>query len=64
MSDVKVQISDNGPLIVKGDIELVDGEGTQLETKKMTALCRCGLSSNKPFCDGSHSNKFENSVRA
>lgn len=64
MADVKVTINDNGPLIVNGDIELVDGEGKQLETKKTVALCRCGLSDNKPFCDGSHTDKFESSVRA
>ncbi|WP_280770832.1 CDGSH iron-sulfur domain-containing protein [Salipaludibacillus daqingensis] len=63
MSDVKITVTDNGPVLVKGDIELVDGEGKKYETKGMTALCRCGLSSNKPFCDGTHSSDFKSCVR-
>ncbi|MDQ0339725.1 CDGSH-type Zn-finger protein [Caldalkalibacillus uzonensis] len=64
MSEVKVTINDNGPIAIKGEIELYDGEGQRIETKKATFLCRCGLSGNKPFCDGSHKGKFENKVRA
>jgi CDGSH-type Zn-finger protein len=65
MSDVKITVSDNGPLIVKGDIQLLDGEGKPLETKETIYLCRCGLSSNKPFCNGAHKKgDFESSVRA
>ena len=63
LADVKVTVTDNGPVLVKGEIELVDGAGNPIETKKNTALCRCGLSSNKPFCDGSHQGKFESEVR-
>lgn len=63
MSNVKVTVNDNGPILVKGDIDLVDGEGNKYETKQMTAFCRCGLSKNKPFCDGSHSSNFESCVR-
>jgi CDGSH-type Zn-finger protein len=62
MANIKVM--DNGPLFVSGGEELVDGEGNKFETKKQFALCRCGLSNNKPFCDGSHSEKFESTVRA
>jgi CDGSH-type Zn-finger protein/uncharacterized Fe-S cluster protein YjdI len=44
----------DGPLIVRGPIEVCAGTGrTVLRTKK-TAFCRCGGSSNKPFCDGTH----------
>ncbi|AOM84439.1 CDGSH iron-sulfur domain-containing protein [Salisediminibacterium beveridgei] len=64
MADVKITITDNGPVIVKGEVELVDGAGKPMDSKKTTALCRCGLSSNKPFCDGSHQSKFESEVRA
>jgi CDGSH-type Zn-finger protein len=62
MANIKVM--ENGPLFVSGDVELVDGEGNKFETKNQFALCRCGLSNNKPFCDGSHSEKFESTVRA
>ncbi|XEC94352.1 CDGSH iron-sulfur domain-containing protein [Paenibacillus tarimensis] len=64
MSEVKVTVKDNGPLAVNGGIELVDGAGNRIQTKAATFLCRCGLSANKPFCDGSHSGKFESEVRA
>jgi CDGSH-type Zn-finger protein len=68
MSEVKsavpVTVSDNGPLIVKGDIQLLDGEGKPFETKETTYLCRCGMSANKPFCNGAHKGKFESVVRA
>ncbi|GGG09589.1 CDGSH iron-sulfur domain-containing protein [Paenibacillus abyssi] len=64
MSDVKITISDHGPLIVNGEIELLDGEGKKIDTKQATYLCRCGLSTNKPFCTGAHKDKFESAVRA
>ncbi|RKD24975.1 hypothetical protein BEP19_03825 [Ammoniphilus oxalaticus] len=61
MADIQAQ--DNGPLLATG-ITLLDGEGNKLETKEKVYLCRCGLSSKKPFCDGSHKGKFESEVRA
>jgi CDGSH-type Zn-finger protein len=64
MADVKVTIADNGPLIVNGGIELLDGQGNKIETKETTYLCRCGLSANKPYCNGAHKGKFESTVRA
>lgn len=64
MSDIKVTVADNGPLIVNGEIELSDGQGNQIATKQATYLCRCGLSSNKPFCNGAHKESFESTVRA
>ncbi|MDR6227508.1 CDGSH iron-sulfur domain-containing protein [Desmospora profundinema] len=64
MANVKIQTMDRGPLIVRGEVELVDAEGNRFETKKQFALCRCGLSQNKPFCDGAHSGNFEDCVRA
>ncbi|MCR8636385.1 MULTISPECIES: CDGSH iron-sulfur domain-containing protein [Paenibacillus] len=63
-TDVKITVADNGPLIVNGGIDLLDGEGKELATKEATYLCRCGLSSNKPFCTGAHKGKFESVVRA
>jgi CDGSH-type Zn-finger protein len=64
MSEVKITIADNGPLIVNGEIELIDGAGNQVATKQTTYLCRCGLTANKPFCNGAHKGKFESAVRA
>lgn len=51
---VKISYSENGPYIIKGDIELIDSHGNLKETKKTTALCSCGKSKRKPYCDGSH----------
>ena len=54
MSDpVTIQTMKNGPLVVKGEVKLLDAEGKEIPVVK-TALCRCGHSANKPFCDGSH----------
>ncbi|GAA4855799.1 CDGSH iron-sulfur domain-containing protein [Paenibacillus vulneris] len=64
MADVKITVSDNGPLIVSGEIQLLDGEGNPLAVKETTYLCRCGMSSSKPFCNGAHKGKFESVVRA
>ena len=50
----KIEIMDDGPLIVSDLNSLEDGEGNGLAIKKKVALCRCGASGNKPFCDGSH----------
>lgn len=45
----------DGPLIVRGDFEIVDADGQTIPTTRDTvALCRCGVSSIKPFCDGTH----------
>jgi CDGSH-type Zn-finger protein len=56
MSDVQITITENGPYKVKGPIELFDAAGNPVATDGEAAfLCRCGGSSNKPFCDGTHS---------
>jgi CDGSH-type Zn-finger protein/uncharacterized Fe-S cluster protein YjdI len=44
----------NGPLYVSGDLEIVDGEGNVVHHDTRIALCRCGASRNKPFCDNRH----------
>jgi CDGSH-type Zn-finger protein len=45
----------DGPLVVRGEVELVDADGKPLPRRRRTvALCRCGLSSIKPYCDGTH----------
>ena len=51
---VTIKIKENGPYIVEGDFKLVDANGQEIPKKK-TALCRCGGSTTKPFCDGTHS---------
>jgi CDGSH-type Zn-finger protein/uncharacterized Fe-S cluster protein YjdI len=45
----------NGPLKVKGNLEVVSGTGRTINRVTETYLCRCGQSANKPYCDGSHS---------
>lgn len=51
-----VTIYPDGPLIVRGDVEIRTVDGTVVETGRTVALCRCGRSAVKPLCDGSHSN--------
>lgn len=46
----------SGPLFVRGGIPMDDSDGVQYEARNRVTLCRCGASSNKPFCDGSHVN--------
>jgi CDGSH-type Zn-finger protein len=46
---------ENGPLIVRGDFELRTPDGEPIDPGRATiALCRCGKSAIKPFCDGTH----------
>jgi uncharacterized Fe-S cluster protein YjdI len=51
---LELRASENGPLLVSGGVRILDGEGTVLYEGERAALCRCGGSSNKPFCDGTH----------
>lgn len=44
----------NGPLLVYGNLRVKDASGHETQKNKVTAFCRCGSSSNKPYCDGSH----------
>jgi len=50
---VRIVCATNGPLLVRGPLTVVGSDGAMSEGTK-GALCRCGLSSTKPFCDGSH----------
>ena len=52
-----IRVVENGPYQVTGDFRLVDHEGTVIFTTpgKRVSLCRCGGSTKKPFCDGTHS---------
>ena len=53
--DVKITVTKNGPLLVNGPVELKDSEGHVYQASGTFALCRCGASTKKPFCDGTHS---------
>lgn len=50
---VELSVIENGPVLVKGEVSIKLADGSE-ETKNSLALCRCGASNNKPFCDGSH----------
>ena len=55
MDKPTIQTRHNGPYLVKGPVRLVDAEGKEFTlTGDPIALCRCGHSANKPFCDGTH----------
>jgi CDGSH-type Zn-finger protein len=56
----KITALQNGPLLVDGVSEVLDGAGKPFELggKTKVALCRCSYSKNKPFCDGSHKAGF------
>jgi len=54
MANVKIQALKNGPLMVEGDVEVLDSAGEVMQSGARVALCRCGKSEKKPFCDGTH----------
>lgn len=63
MADVTVNVLNNGPLLVKGPCSVTDHEGNTLaDSDSVVALCRCGMSSAKPMCDGTHNQGFDGSL--
>ena len=51
----KIVVCPQGPLIIRGDFEILDAHGEAVPMSRGTvALCRCGGSAIKPFCDGTH----------
>jgi CDGSH-type Zn-finger protein len=57
MAEVKIRMRPNGPLVIEGPFELVDSRGASFTIpadKPAIALCRCGESARRPFCDGAH----------
>ncbi len=55
MADVTIKVRENGPLLVRGPVEVTDHEGRKLRVEgDNIAFCRCGQSARKPFCDGTH----------
>ena len=51
---LRVVTATNGPLLLQGNFEIQDASGQQVFRDEKAALCRCGGSANKPFCDGTH----------
>ncbi len=65
MTDALIKVTRNGPYIVNGPVEIRDADGTIYTVKETFALCRCGGSTTKPFCDGTHSKiGFQGAVAA
>ena len=55
LENVQIKVMKNGPLLIEGKVIITDENLDVNESEgKMIALCRCGHSANKPFCDGSH----------
>jgi CDGSH-type Zn-finger protein/uncharacterized Fe-S cluster protein YjdI len=52
--ELKVTPQKNGPLLLRGNLEICAGTGRTIDRVDSCALCRCGHSKNKPFCDGTH----------
>jgi CDGSH-type Zn-finger protein len=56
MKETTISVYENGPFLVSGLFRLVDARGDEFSVGKETiALCRCGASAKKPYCDGAHS---------
>lgn len=51
---IQINIVEKGPMIVMGDLEVTLADGSTETKTRQAAFCRCGASSNKPYCDGSH----------
>jgi CDGSH-type Zn-finger protein len=62
MSYATIRTTDNGPYLVQGNVTLIDADGNAHDVDRTIALCRCGLSANKPFCDGSHERSYVRAV--
>ena len=52
--ETKVEVLENGPLLIYGTLKVIDKDGSSETKIKTTAFCRCGASKNKPYCDGTH----------
>ncbi len=66
MTKTKITVNSNGSLRIEGEFEIMDKSGAAygLAGREIVSLCRCGLSKNKPFCDGSHNGHFEHDAKA
>jgi uncharacterized Fe-S cluster protein YjdI len=52
----EIRLMKGGPILMKGKFRILHNDGTVTEKDGSFSLCRCGGSSNKPFCDGTHKN--------
>jgi CDGSH-type Zn-finger protein len=62
-----ITVNNNGPLLIEGDVVITDATGKKFELggRAALAMCRCGESTKKPFCDGSHrTSGFDSCVAA
>lgn len=66
MATTKITVNSDGSIKIEGDFEMVDRNGAVygLGGREVVSICRCGLSKNKPFCDGSHKGHFEHNAIA
>jgi CDGSH-type Zn-finger protein len=63
MPEVNITPSEDGPYIVTGPVSITDVDGREIPHDEQIALCRCGGSGNKPFCDGTHlTNDFDGTL--
>jgi len=63
--NVIIKVRENGPYLVRGRVQLTDADGVPYTVEENFVLCRCGGSSTKPFCDGTHrTNGFTATQRA
>lgn len=53
-TETKIEVLENGPLLIYGTLHITKSNGTEEKKNKTTAFCRCGASNNKPYCDGAH----------
>lgn len=53
-NSTQIDVLPNGPILVYGNLKIIDSKGNEVEKSTRTAFCRCGASKNKPFCDGQH----------
>ena len=62
----KLTINSNGSIKIEGDFSIFDKSGNQYDLggRSVLGLCRCGLSANKPFCDGAHKGNFDHDAIA
>ena len=49
-----IHLKPRGPVTVTGTFEVILEDGTMLEKREKVSICRCGMSQNMPFCDGTH----------
>ena len=66
MPKTKIIVNNNGSLRIEGDVEILDPQGSiyGLAGREIVSLCRCGLSQNRPFCDGAHKGHLEHEAVA